>query len=195
MDADKGTGGPSGKSAELEALEELEKECWKDMRQREMALYKQELAYQNECLAPNDTFPFVGNLASGWEILLEGKNPDKKKCTEKIYSGALASQLRVISHARAHTSPSHSSQPLRALSALARAPAESSRTWLNYREAQERKRAAQNAEAAERAAAAAYKVAEAQGRGGEAARAAAAAAGAAAIAAVGGKKRKEESSA
>lgn len=121
MDADKGTGGPSGKSAELEALEELEKECWKDMRQREMALYKQELAYQNECLSPNDTFPFVGNLASGWEILLEGKNPDKKKCTEKIYSGALASQLCVISHARAHKPKSLLTTHARTLRARARA--------------------------------------------------------------------------
>lgn len=70
------------------ALEELEKELTREVRLRESALHKAELAYLQECLTPSDTLPFVGNLASGWEILLEGKNPDKKKCNEKIYSGA-----------------------------------------------------------------------------------------------------------
>jgi hypothetical protein len=69
---------------------------------------------------------------------------------------------------------------------------ESSKTWLNYREAQERRKAMQSAEVQDRAAAAAYKVAEGAGRGGEAGRAAAAATAAAALAAGRVKKKREE---
>ena len=196
---DTGGGSPPAPADSIRELEELEKELLTDVRRKEIALHKMETAYLMDCLAPSDTLPFVGNLASGWEILLEGKNPDKKKCVEKIYSGAGAPRARARAAAAAQpaTARPHPRPPQRPLLLRRAVPAESSRTWLNYREAQERRKAQQNAELAERAAAAAFKVAEQQGKGGEAARAAAAAAGAAAVAAAGGggglrvKKRKE----
>lgn len=183
-------GGQPSKSEDVVALEELEKELTREVRLRESALHKAELAYLQECLTPSDTLPFVGNLASGWEILLEGKNPDKKKCNEKIYSGACpplppppCRVRRALVSSRAALFPNRP-QTTRTT--------ESSKTWLNYREAQERRKAMQSAEVQDRAAAAAYKVAEGAGRGGEAGRAAAAATAAAALAAGRVKKKREE---
>ena len=77
---------PSGKSADVEALEELEKELWREVRSKETELYKLEVRYIQDSTSPPESVPSIGNLISGWETILEGKGPDKKKGSERIYS-------------------------------------------------------------------------------------------------------------
>jgi hypothetical protein len=75
---------PGGVTPELRELQEFERELWQRLRECEKRLSHEEGQYiQNT----GSTYTF-GNIISGWEGLLEGKAPDKKRSSERIFSGA-----------------------------------------------------------------------------------------------------------
>ena len=82
-----GAGAGAGASAAPAALESLEKDIYARLREVERRIYTDETEYFKLSLA-GDSAPVFGNLVSGWEGLLEGKAPDKRRGAERIFSGA-----------------------------------------------------------------------------------------------------------
>lgn len=78
-----------GPSEELTSLESLEKDIYIRLRENEKRIFADEAEYFSLSLQ-SDSAPSFGNIISGWEGLLEGRAPDKKRGAERIYSGACA---------------------------------------------------------------------------------------------------------
>jgi hypothetical protein len=76
-------GVPPPPASELTELAELEREINHRLRESERRLAMAESQYVQSTGA---TAAF-GNIISGWEGLLEGKAPDKKRVSERIFSG------------------------------------------------------------------------------------------------------------
>ena len=75
----------------MQELGELERDSEKRLRQTEKRIYELEHAYINSSLIGSGGVPLYGgfgNLISGWEGLLEGKAVDKRKASEKVFSGS-----------------------------------------------------------------------------------------------------------
>jgi hypothetical protein len=201
-----GAAATGGQSEELASLESLERDIYVRLREVEKRIFADEAEYFTLSLA-SDTAPQFGNLISGWEGLLEGRASDKKRGSERIYSGAcfrrrrggsarLSARIqargvwtacRYSSFRRAHErlTRSHSRAHAHPLAA----PAESSENWMIYKREQEAKRLeAANAEQERNANTQALLAAAARGITGAAAQAAAAAATAAAAAVAAAKK-------
>ena len=170
------SGGPanskdSAKSAEITALEALEKDLFQRLRETERRIYADEGEYFTLSVTRPDTAASFGNLLSGWEGLLEGKSSDKRRGVERIYSGEGGGRQRHGARTRARA--------LRTFT-LTRAwpPTESSESWRSLRRDFEKRTA--DAADRDRASGAAYGAATARGFTGAAAQAAATLAGGAA---------------
>ena len=74
---------------DLEEIQLLDRDLWRRLFETEKRLAEQERQYIFS--TTNNTV--FGNIISGWEGLLEGKAPDKKKVSEQIFSGSSESWL------------------------------------------------------------------------------------------------------
>lgn len=71
-------GGTLGRSADVEALEQLERELAQRIFDIEKRLYKEETHYFETTPAPG--------MVAGWEIVIEGRTVDRKKYIERVFS-------------------------------------------------------------------------------------------------------------
>jgi hypothetical protein len=84
------------KSAELQQLESLERDLYTRLRECEKRIATDEGQYFQLSIL-SSTAPTFGNLVSGWEGLLEGKQiPDKKRGVDRIFSGALCETTKKV---------------------------------------------------------------------------------------------------
>jgi hypothetical protein len=74
---------------ELQQLESLERDLYTRLRESEKRLAAEEAEYLKLSMQ-SPSAPSFGNLVSGWEGLLEGKVPCKKRGVERIFTGAQA---------------------------------------------------------------------------------------------------------
>ena len=74
-------------ASELQQLESLERDLYTRLRESEKRLAAEEAEYFKLSMQ-SPSAPSFGNLVSGWEGLLEGKVPCKKRGVERIFSGA-----------------------------------------------------------------------------------------------------------
>lgn len=121
--------GTPARSEEYTKLIELEKEVFRKLRDVETRLSLDEAKYIG---VTKDADGSVGNLISGWEAL-EGKQLDKKKAQQRMFSGLYTMHLPVACTSVAARRASRTTHP------FIHTRAESSETWKEHLKQQAKK--------------------------------------------------------